>query len=168
MCVWIYTHEQECETTPPLHTHTLQNSDGVDGGASGSRYGGVDASALAVAALRCVALRCVALRCVALRCVPGEQQGGAGAQRADQVHGQLPPLVVGQREASLDVLQRADVLGPPPAGVHAPAEHQLVADVPAGWTGSGGGRESGRGLLFDGCRRVGTKLPSQSTGRLNS
>lgn len=80
-----------------------------------------------------------------LCCVPGEQQGGAGAQWADQVHGQLPPLVVGQREASLHVLQGADVLGPAPAGVHTLAEDQLVADVPAGWTGGGGG---GGGLGF--------------------
>lgn len=78
-----------------------------------------------------------------LRCVPGKQQGGAGAQWADQVHGQLPSLVVRQREASLNVLQGADVLGPPPAGVHALAEHQLVADVPAGWTGGGGGGGGG-------------------------
>lgn len=89
--------------------------------------------------------RWVVLCCVALHCVPGEQQGGAGAQWADQVHGQLPPLVVGQREASLHVLQGADVLGPPPAGVHALAEHQLVPDVPAGWTGGGGGGWGSRG-----------------------
>lgn len=38
----------------------------------------------------------LALGAVGLCRVPGEQQGGARAQRADQVHGQLPPLVVGQ------------------------------------------------------------------------
>lgn len=76
--------------------------------------------------------------------VPGEQQGGAGAQWADEMDGQLPSLVVGQREASLNVFQGADVLRPSPAGVHALAEHQLVPDVPVvvvvvGEEGVGGG-----------------------------
>lgn len=64
------------------------------------------------------------------------------------------------------MLQGADVLGPSPAGVHALAEHQLVPDVPAGWTGGGGG--GGGGLLLDGCGQVGTKISCKSTGGLNS
>lgn len=66
--------------------------------------------------------------------VPGEQQGGACAQRADEVNGQFPSLVEGQSEPSLNVFQTADVLRLSPAGIHALAEHQLVPDVSAGLT----------------------------------
>ena len=80
---------------------------------------------------------------VCFPCVPGEQQGGACAQWADQMNGQFPSLVVGESEASLSVFQRTDILGPSPAGVHALAEHQLVSDVSAGLTSGRGGGQSG-------------------------
>lgn len=66
--------------------------------------------------------------------VPGEQQGGACAQWADEMNGQFSSLVVGESEASLDVFQRADILRSSPAGVHALTEHQLVSYVSAGLT----------------------------------
>lgn len=69
--------------------------------------------------------------------VPREQQGGPGAQRADEMNGQFSSLVVGEREASLNVLQRADIVGSPPAGIQALAEHQLVPDVSAGLRSGG-------------------------------
>lgn len=61
---------------------------------------------------------------------PGCQQSGACPQGADKVDGQTPSVCVGEAEAGLDVLQGADVVWPPPAGVHSPAEHQTAADVP--------------------------------------
>lgn len=69
--------------------------------------------------------------------VPGEQQGGACAQWADEMNGQFPSLVVGESEANLNVFQTADELWSSPAGFHAPAEHQLVPDVSAGLTSGG-------------------------------
>lgn len=69
--------------------------------------------------------------------VPGEQQGGACAQWADEMNGQFPSLVVGQTEANLNVFQAADELWSSPAGVHALAEHQLVPYVSAGLTSGG-------------------------------
>lgn len=83
-------------------------------------------------------------------CVPGEQQGGAGAQWADEMNGQFSSLAVGESEASLNVFHRADILRPAPAGVHALAEHQLVPDVSAGLTSRGGGW-----LVLCGCRKNG-------------
>ncbi len=70
-------------------------------------------------------------------CVPGEQQGGACAQWADEMNGQFSSLVVGESEASLNMFQRADILRSSPAGIHALAEHQLVPDVSAGLTSGG-------------------------------
>lgn len=70
-------------------------------------------------------------------CVPGEQQGGACAQWADEMNGQFSSLVVGESEASLNMFQRADILRLSPAGIHALAEHQLVPDVSAGLTSVG-------------------------------
>lgn len=69
--------------------------------------------------------------------VPGEQQGGACAQWADEMNGQFPSLVVGESEANLNVFQTADELWSSPAGIHALAEHQLVPDVSAGLTSGG-------------------------------
>lgn len=69
--------------------------------------------------------------------VPGEQQGGACAQWADEMNGQFPSLVVGESEANLNVFQAADELWPSPAGIHALAEHQLVPYVSAGLTSGG-------------------------------
>lgn len=69
--------------------------------------------------------------------VPGEQQGGACAQWADEMNGQFPSLVVGDSEANLNVFQTADELWPSPAGIHALAEHQLVPYVSAGLTSGG-------------------------------
>lgn len=69
--------------------------------------------------------------------VPGEQQGGACAQWADEMNGQFPSLVVGESEANLNVFQTADELRSSPAGIHALAEHQLVPDVSAGLTSRG-------------------------------
>lgn len=69
--------------------------------------------------------------------LPGEQQGGAGAQWADEMNGQFPSLVVGESEANLNVFQTADELRPSPAGIHALAEHQLVPYVSAGLTSGG-------------------------------
>lgn len=69
--------------------------------------------------------------------VPGEQQGGACAQWADEMNGQFPSLVVGQTEANLNVFQTADELWSSPAGIHALAEHQLVPYVSAGLTSAG-------------------------------
>lgn len=71
-------------------------------------------------------------------CAPGEEQGGAGAQRADQMNGKFSSLVVEKSETSLNVFQRADILGSAPAGVHAPAEHQFVPDVSADTTSERG------------------------------
>jgi len=70
-------------------------------------------------------------------CVPWEQQGGTCAQWADEMNGQFSSLVVGESEASLNVLQRADILWSSPAGIHALAEHQFVSDVSAGLTSGG-------------------------------
>lgn len=70
--------------------------------------------------------------------IPGEQQGGVCAQRADEMDGQFSSLVVGESEASLDMFQGVDELRSSPAGVHALAEHQLVPNVSAGvdkWRG---------------------------------
>lgn len=69
--------------------------------------------------------------------VPGEQQGGPCAQRADEMNGQFPSLVVRESEASLNMFQRADILWSSPAGIHALAENQLVPDVSAGLTSGG-------------------------------
>lgn len=69
--------------------------------------------------------------------LPGRQQGGASAQRADEMDGQVSSVVVGESEASLDMLQRANVLWPPPAGIHTLTEHQLVPYVPTGCSGEG-------------------------------
>lgn len=80
-------------------------------------------------------------------CVPGEQQGGACAQWADEMNGQFSSLVVGESEASLNVFQRADILRSSPAGINALAEHQLVPDVSAGLTSGGGGER----LMLCGC-----------------
>lgn len=80
------------------------------------------------------------MRGVVFDCVPGKQQGGASAQRTDEMNGQFPSLVVEESEASLNVFQGADVLRSSPAGIHALAEHQLVPDVSADLTSE---RESG-------------------------
>lgn len=69
--------------------------------------------------------------------VPGEKQGGACAQWADEMNGQFPSLVVGESEANLNVFQTADELWLSPAGIHALAEHQLVPYVSAGLTSGG-------------------------------
>lgn len=62
---------------------------------------------------------------------PGVQQSGAGAGRTGQVDGQVPPAVVGQGEPGLDVLQRGHVTVGADAGVDAPVDQQVAADVPA-------------------------------------
>lgn len=62
---------------------------------------------------------------------PGVQQSGASAGRTGQVDGQVPPAVVGQGEPGLDVLQRGHVTVGAEAGVDAPVDQQVAADVPA-------------------------------------
>lgn len=59
------------------------------------------------------------------------QQSGASAGRAGQVDGQVPPAVVGQGEAGLDVLQRGHVTVGAEAGVDGLVDQQVAADVPA-------------------------------------
>lgn len=51
-------------------------------------------------------------------CVPGVEQRGAGACRADEMDGQVPPAVVGQGEPSLDVLKGGDQAVCTEAGIH--------------------------------------------------
>lgn len=78
-----------------------------------------------------------------------EQQGGAGAQRADEMNGQFSSVVVRESEASLNVFQRSDILGPSPAGIHTLAEHQFVSNASAGLTNGGGGESVAAGMGQD-------------------
>lgn len=63
--------------------------------------------------------------------LPGSQEGGAGAHGADQVDGQVPPPVVGQRQPGLGMLQPADVVGFPQARIHFPPYLETLPNVPA-------------------------------------
>lgn len=62
---------------------------------------------------------------------PGSQEGRAGAHGADEVDGQVTPPVVGQCQPGLRVLQPADVVGLPQAGINLPSHLQALPDVPA-------------------------------------
>lgn len=53
------------------------------------------------------------------------------------MNGQFSSLVVRESEASLDMLQGADVLWLTPAGVHILAENQLVPNISARMTSGG-------------------------------
>lgn len=70
------------------------------------------------------------LRHPAAQHLPGSQEGGPGAHGTDKVDGQVPPTVVGQRQPGLCVLQPADIVGFPQAGIHLPPHLQALPDVP--------------------------------------
>lgn len=62
--------------------------------------------------------------------LPHGHQRGRGPHRAGQSDRQVPPAAVAQRELDLDVLQRADALGPPQAEGNICRDGELGADVP--------------------------------------
>lgn len=62
---------------------------------------------------------------------PHGHQRGRGPHGAGQGEHQVPPAAVAQGELDLDVLQRADALGPPRAGGGVCGDGELGADVPA-------------------------------------
>lgn len=72
--------------------------------------------------------------CRVFHCIPREQEGRACAQRTDEMNCQFASLVVEETQTSLNVLQRADVVRPSPAGIDALSEHQPAPDVSADLT----------------------------------
>lgn len=63
--------------------------------------------------------------------LPHGHQHGRGPHGAGEGDRQVPPAAVAQRQLDLDVLQGADVFGPPRAGGGVRGDGELGADLPA-------------------------------------